>query len=76
VSAPVVVRIPNPGQTRRSAPTVHAIANRSNCGGYRIGAAISARSHSNLMKAIDEDAQPARPISRLNRSDAELLGFR
>ena len=29
MSAPVVVRIPNPGQTRRSAPTIHAIANRS-----------------------------------------------
>jgi len=29
VSAPVVARTPNPGRTRRSAPTVHAIANRS-----------------------------------------------
>jgi hypothetical protein len=39
VSAPVVVRIPNPGQTRRSAPTVHAIANRSSfiVGRYSFG---------------------------------------
>jgi hypothetical protein len=30
VSAPVFTCIPNPGQTHRSAPTVHAIANSSN----------------------------------------------
>jgi hypothetical protein len=49
--APVVTCTPNPGRTRRSAPTVHVIANRSKSShatlGRRYGSATAARPRAN-----------------------------